>query len=475
MKKYLIIFASMVSLAACTKNIDSYNDQTKAASSAPPATLFSNAVRNLADVLTSSSVNTNIFRLTEQHWTTTTYTDEPNYDVYTRNIPQTWWTNLYRDVLSDLKECKRLLPGSTGATAGTKTNQNAMADIMMVYTYSVLVNTFGNVPYTKALDYDNLFPAYDDAKTIYDDLFTRLDADIAALNTAEKGFDASQDIVYGGSVSAWIKFANSLKIRMAMTVADVNAAKAKSAVEAADTKAFGSAVDNAVFKYYAITPNNNPIWTDLVQSKRQDFIAANLLIDKLNSLSDPRLSNYFKPNDNKIYVGGVPGATNTFSLFAKANDKITAMDFPGMLMDYVEIEFYRAEAIERGFTVAGTAAQHYNNAITASILYWGGTTADATVYLAQPSVAYATATGTWRQKIGTQKWIALYNRGYETWTERRRLDFPVLPVPAAPKGDYPNRFAYPTNEQTLNNQHYAEAAKAIGGDKASTKVFWDVN
>jgi hypothetical protein len=326
-----------------------------------------------------------------------------------------------------------------------------------------------------ALDYNNLFPAYDDAKTIYDDLFTRLDADIAALNTAEKGFDASQDIVFGGSVSAWIKFANSLKIRMAMTVADVNAAKAKSAVEAADTKAFGSAVDNAAFKYYAITPNNNPIWTDLVQSKRQDFIAANLLIDKLNALNDPRLTNYFKPNDNKAYVGGVPGATNTFSLFAKANDKITAMDFPGMLLDYVEIEFYRAEAIERGFNIAGTAAQHYNNAITASILYWGGTTADVNLYLAQPAVAYATATGNWKQKIGTQKWIALYNRGYETWTERRRLDYPVLPAPAAPKGDYPNRFTYPTNEQTLNNQHYAEAAKAIGGDKTSTKVFWDIN
>jgi hypothetical protein len=162
-------------------------------------------------------------------------------------------------------------------------------------------------------------------------------------------------------------------------------------------------------------------------------------------------------------------------LFAKANDKITAMDFPGMLLDFVEIEFYRAEAIERGFSVAGTAAQHYNNAITASILYWGGTTTDATLYLANPAVAYATAAGTWKQKIGTQKWIALYNRGYETWTERRRLDFPVLPLPAAPKGDYPNRFTYPSNEQTLNNQHYAEAAKAIGGDKASTKVFWDVN
>jgi hypothetical protein len=382
---------------------------------------------------------------------------------------------LYRDVLSDLKDCKRLIPSVTGFTAGAKANQSAIADIMQVYTYSVLVNTFGNVPYTKALDSDNLFPSYDDAKTIYDDLFTRLDADIAALNTTEKGFDAGQDLVFGGNISAWVKFANSLKIRMAMTLADVDAAKAKAAVEVADTKAFASAADNAVFTYYAITPNNNPIWTDLVQSKRQDFIAANLLVDKLNELKDPRLTNYFKPNDNKQYVGGIPGATNTFSLFAKANDKITAMDFPGLLLDYVEIEFYRAEAIERGFTIGGTAEDHYNKAITASIIYWGGTATDAANYLGQPSVAYSTAAGNWKQKIGIQKWIALYNRGYETWTERRRLDFPVLPTPAVPKADYPNRFTYPGNEQTLNNQHYAEAAKAIGGNEVSTKLFWDIN
>ena len=70
-------------------------------------------------------------------------------------------------------------------------------------------------------------------------------------------------------------------------------------------------------------------------------------------------------------------------------------------MDYVQTEFMRAEAKERGYNVAGTAEQHYNNAITASIIAWGGTAADAAAYLAQPSVAYSTAAGTWKQKIGT--------------------------------------------------------------------------
>lgn len=473
MKKLLIFSISALSLTACTRSIYDYNEQTKAASAVPAPALFSNAVRSLSDVLTSSNVNTNVYRLVVQHWTTTTYTDEPNYDFFTRNIPQRWWQIMYKDVLADLKECKRLLPSSTGITAAVRTNQMAITGIMEIYTWSILVGTFGDIPYTKALDINNLFPEYDNAKTVYENLLTRLDAEIAALNPAEKGFEPNQDLVYAGSTAQWLKFANALKIRMAMLIADSDGPRAKAAVEAANANAFSSATDNAVFKYQSATPNNNPIWTDLVQSKRQDFIASATLVDKLNALSDPRLKQYLAPNDNNKYIGGINGSTNTYSAYARASSKVIAIDAPSLLLDYVETEFYRAEAIERGYTVAGTAAEHYNNAIRASIKYWGGTDADADTYLLRPDVAYLTASANWKEKIGTQKWIALYNRGYETWTEVRRLDFPVLAPPTSPKSTYPTRYTYPTNEQTLNNKNYTKAAAAIGGDKVDVKLFWD--
>ncbi len=461
-------------MLACTKDISRFNEQTKSPTSAPPATLFSNAVRNLTDGLVSTSVNTNIFRLVVQHWATTTYQDEPNYDFATRNIPQSWWTRMYRDVLVDLIEAKRLVGEDlTIIDEGVRKNQVAISDIMQVYTYSVLVNSFGNVPYSEALDYNNLFPKYDDAKTIYDDLFKRLDQDIAALNPASAGFRASDDLVYAGNVAQWLKFANSLKIRLAMTIADVDAAKAKAAVEQADAKAFQSAADNAVFKYLKVTPNTNPLWVDLIQSNRLDFVGANTLINAMKALNDPRLSQYFKPNDAGQYVGGVVGANNTFSDYAKFSAKIAAEDFPGLLLSYDEIEFYRAEAVERGFTIAGSAATHYNNAIRASILFWGGSNAEADAYLTNPAVAYATAAGNYKQKIGTQKWIALYNRGFEGWTEYRRLDYPVLTAPATARSGFPNRLTYPTNEQTLNNASYTEASAKIGADKVETKLFWD--
>jgi hypothetical protein len=190
-------------------------------------------------------------------------------------------------------------------------------------------------------------------------------------------------------------------------------------------------------------------------------------------LNDPRKSLYFGTNNAGEYKGGVVGKVNTFADMSKPSDKVSAPDAPLILMDYVQTEFMRAEAKERGYNVAGTAEQHYNNAITASIIAWGGTAADAAAYLAQPGVAYATAPGTWKQKIGFQEWIALYNRPFEGWLEIRRLDYPVLTLPVAAKSGYPNRFTYPGNEQQLNGTNYTAAAAKIGGDKVETKLWWD--
>lgn len=138
-----------------------------------------------------------------------------------------------------------------------------------------------------------------------------------------------------------------------------------------------------------------------------------------------------------------------------------------------ETGFNLAEAIERGYNVSGTAATHYTNAVTASINYWGGNASDAATYLSKPTGNYSTATGNFKQKIGIQKWIALYNRGWDAYIEVRRLDYPVLPLPTNAKSGFPNRFTYPVNEQNINVVNCAAAGAAIGGDKVETKLFFD--
>ncbi len=159
---------------------------------------------------------------------------------------------------------------------------------------------------------------------------------------------------------------------------------------------------------------------------------------------------------------------------------MTNPTFKGNIFDYAEVEFLLAEAVERGYSVSGTALDHYNNAIAASIEFWGGKTSDITTYLAQPEVDYASAIAAssasepWKEVIGTQKWLALYSRGFEAWTEWRKFDYPILIPPADAVSVTPLRYTYPIVEQTLNASGWSAAASAIGGDDVGTRLFWDL-
>lgn len=473
MKKLIIFFIGMLSLAACKKDITTLNTETKKPAAVPAGTLFAFATKSYADAITSASVNLNVFRFTVSHWAMTTYQDEARYDFTTRTIPLFWFRGMYRDVLQNLTNSAQIISADVTLSPGEKANKLAILDIMQVTAFSTLVNTFGNVPYTEALNPSNLFPKYDDAKTISLDLIKRLNNDISQLKTTSPGFSASEDIINKGSISKWIKYANTLRMQQGMILADADAATAKAAVEASDAGAISAAADNSYFQYLAGAPSQNPLFVDIVTGGRGDYVAAEDLVNKLTALADPRLSQFFAKTAAGTYVGGKVGANNTISLFSLPAPKVYAADAPTVVMDYVETEFFRAEAVERGFAVSGSAETHYNNAITASIIYWGGTAADAATYLAQPAVAYATATGTWKEKIGTQKWIALYNRPFNGWTEMRRLDFPKVTAPVSARSAFPTRFTYPGNEQQLNGTNYAAAAAAIGGDLSTTKLFWD--
>jgi hypothetical protein len=238
-----------------------------------------------------------------------------------------------------------------------------------------------------------------------------------------------------------------------------------------------------LFYYLSASPNQNPLYQDLVASGRKDFVIANTMVDVMNGLSDPRRDYYFDPN-SKVggeYVGGDYGWPNSYALYSHIAPYIQDPTFPGFFMTYTELLFYLAEAAERGISVPNTAEEYYNAGITESILNWGGSQADADAYLAQANVAYTTAPDAsadgWREKIGTQSWIANYTRGLEGYTTWRRLDYPVFNVAELIEStEYiPTRFTYPIGEQTLNGDRWKEASDAIGGDVVTTKIFWDIN
>lgn len=478
MKKIIIFILAVAALnfVAC-KKLDNMNVDTKSATKVPSSTLFTNALRNLVDQETSTSVNENVFRPFSQYWTETTYIDESNYDITTRSIPDYEFRTIYRDVLSNLKESKRVIAEETSveSTVAQKANKTAVTEILTVYAFQREVDIFGNVPYEQALDIDNILPVYDDAQGIYEKLFVRLDAAIASIDVNAAGFP-SGDLVYNGNMAKWKTFANSLKLKMAITVADVPALtpgpRAASAVAAG---VFTSSADNANFPYLAASPNTNPIWVDLVSSGRYDWVPANTIVDIMNTLVDPRRPYYFEDNlGTGVYVGGIFGESNAYASYTHITNTIQAPDWRGLLLDFTEIQFYLAEAAERGF-IAGSAETYYNAGITSSFSDWGVSSTDLAAYLANPAVAYSSAPGTFKQKIGTQAWLAYYDRGLVGWTSWRRLDAPTFNAPASTGAPFPLRYTYPSGEQTLNGANYTAAAAAMSGDSQQSRIFWDKN
>lgn len=479
MKKVIVTTLTIFTLLVSCQSDDQYeakNIDPKNPVEVSPEFLFNSATKSLFDQMTSTNVNVNIFRMLGQHWTETTYVDEANYDFNTRNIPQNHWGEIYTDVLFDLATAKINNDNDKNPllSAQTRKTKNAQIEILAVYAWAQMVETFGNIPYSQALDSKTyILPQYDDAATIYGDLLTRLTA--AIPNLTDSGF-GSADKIYGGDSAKWKKFGYSLMLRMGLRVADVPAMAAKSTAaiqSAVSGGVFTSNADNATLNYSSATPNTNPVWVDLVQSGRSDFVVANTIVDKMNALNDPRRPFYFDENlGSGIYKGGPYGDNNSFSAYTHVSARIIDPTNAASLIDYSEVCFYLADAAER--SISGTpasAASFYNKGITASFDYWGAP--NVAGYLLNPDVNYATAPGTWKVKIGTQLWLAMYNRGYEAWTAWRTYDFPGFNLPAVSEDPVPTRYTYPINEQNLNKTNYTAASTAIGGDKQTTKVFWD--
>jgi hypothetical protein len=482
MKKIIAIFLIFLAISSC-KKLEDLNQNVKDPTSVSGESLFTGAQKALFDEMVTPNVNRNIYRLIAQQWTETTYIDESNYDLVTRTIMDNQWNIMYRDVLEDFKRASSVISGTTylpSESPNQKLNRLAVVEVMIVFCYSTCVETWGDIPYTQSLDENIILPKYDDGLTVYKDLITRLNAAIQQLSTEPSaGSLGGADNMYGGDVNLWLKFANSLKLHMGVLLMDVDETTGKAAAEEAAPGAMKSNADNAKIVYLSAQPNNNPINENLVNSGRNDFVAANTIVDAMNTLADPRRPFYFTMVGD-AYVGGIVGASNDFTAYSHVADAIQVATFEGTIFDYAQTEFLLAIASEKGWNVGGTAADHYNYGVGASIIYWGGTVEDIVAYLSNPLVSYQTAAGDWKQKIGTQMWIALYNRGFEAWTQWRLLDYPQLVAPPDAETDNglpPLRYPYPISEQTLNGTNWAAASALLpgGADVMEAKLFWDKN
>ena len=484
--KYTAVIVALILTVTQCKLPDNVNP--KAATVVPVETLFTNAEVALINQIDNNSVNLNTSRLYIQYWQQTTYFDESRYLMIDRQIPDGYIREFYRDALRDFKEARDIVSAPDyGADPGSRANKIAVIDILMAYGYQACIDHFGDLPFSESLQAETITqPVYDDAAEVYNALINNLKTAVNTLgNDAGNGSWGGADVMYGGDDGLWKKFGATLLLRMGMRLADVNPAASKDAVTAAMNAGVYTDMSEAGYLFYnGVTPHVNDIYDSYINDGRKDYLPTNTIIDLMTDLNDPRIGLYFTKVDTAgngneadfVYLGAVAGldGAQSYQLFSQFQDVFFEPTFPAMIIDYIEAEFLLAEAAARGGYGVSDAAGHYDNAIRSSIIWWGGTEAEAAAYLASDKVAYSDAK--WKELIGTQKWLAYYNRGIEAWSEWKRLDYPQLNVPEGMVyGDIPLRFVYPYNEPLQNEANLnAAIAKMTGGDKTSSPVFWDV-
>lgn len=394
----------------------------------------------------------------------------------------------------------------------------AIAQVIKVAAMSRVTDAYGPIPYSKIGTDGKITIPYDSQEQVYDTFFEELGSAIETLAANKSALLVSTaDYVYGGNVEKWLKFANSLRLRLAMRIAYAKPDKAKEIAEAcikSDAGLILDNADNAAWHYFgAIT---NSLFTALrynATTSGGDTHAAADIVCYMNGYNDNRRASYFEKAANGEYVGLRRGIDITKDGIASkfinySTVKIAAAD-PLLWMNASEVAFLRAEgAAVFKFDMGGNAEDFYNQGIRLSFEQWGADGADAYIEdassvpgiysdpFANPSQSYnhqlSKVTVKWDESASTeekqeriiiQKWIANWTLGNEAWADYRRTGFPHL-IPATNDGNKSGgvvdsqrgarRMPYPNEEYTSNetNVQYAVSNYLNGPDNMATDVWW---
>ena len=488
-------FAALVLGAAACNNdkITNINKNPNSPEDVPATTLFTSGARSAATNWLGQTFNLRATEFVIQHMAEAQYPDEDRYARLGAGNTQGVFNNPYPGDLEDFR--KVVQKGQAANSAGTW----APAQIMMAWEYQYMTNTFGDVPYSQALAGDStgssLSPAYDAQKDIYTDLFAKLDAATKALSGAAPDLGRA-DPIYSGDPTAWQRFGNSLRARMALTLVNVDPSTATAQLANAFKGAGGvitTNAQNAELTWPGDGVYDNP-FASFFQT-RDDNRMSQTLMNILIANNDPRTAKFAQPlpGTTDTYAGMPNGLTAAAAgAYLNKASRVGATLFPGataygfyggagksfpsFLMTAAEVSFIQAEAAERGLggLGAGQAKGFYEAGIRASIDQWGGTSAQADAYLAQPAIAYAGGTAGLKQ-IALQKYIALFTDGGTAWTEWRRTCEPenIKPGPAATNATVPRRFMYSPTEYSVNAASVTAAVARQGGDNFNTRVYFD--
>jgi len=494
MKKILFtFFALSLVLSSCEfdKGFEEMNVNPAKAPQINVANKFASAVlktsggryENWRASLIYQSVMIQHFSSTAGYWSGDRYFRNDGYAT-------SLWDQYYPNAVKEIEDIKAqlTLEENTGSEMG-------MTRILRVYIYSRLTDLHGDIPYSEAgQGYTNgiLKPKYDTQESIYMDFLKELEeavAQIGASTTMGKG-----DLVFQGDTAKWKAWGNSLMLRFAMRLSKIDEETSKDwAVKAIGAGTMTSNAHIAMIKHTdgpeGINKNGHGEVFDADGNPRM----SETFVDWLKDDDDPRLPILASRRSDKSteiadLIGMPNGSTGATvadtSIYAEPNRKvITGRDVPMVLQTYAEVEFMKAEAVQRGYTI-GSASTHYEAGVKAAMQMLSGiypnaaaiSDAEVATYLAAKPYD-ATIGGKGLQMIGEQYWAATLLNEYEAFSNWRRTGFPVLEPINEPgnvtNGTIPRRLIYPTGESSTNAANYAEAVARQGANNFTTRVWWD--
>lgn len=442
--------------------------------------------------------------------TTVPWTDK--FETYNPSVD--WQNKTYGDIITETYPLYRDMLDKTEDSVAL-----ALAKLLKVSVMHRVTDMYGPIPYSKVLSQTgevSLTVPYDSQEEVYKRMLQELDevAGVLANNAAvDPQAYRKFDDVYFGRIDQWLRFANSLKLRMAMRMVYVDEATAKAKAEEAVAGGVITAnVDNA-----RLTVEENR--TAMIINDWGDHCVGADLVSYMNGYKDPRREKMFStvklqtftPDWQIIEVDGYAGirigidVDNKEGVINTYSKQLIGKNDPITWMTAAEVAFLCAEGALRGWDMGGTARALYEQGITLSFEQWGAAGAD--VYMADavstpeayndPLYMHSTYTPqsditiAWEdradafernlERIITQKWIAIYPLGVEAWSEQRRTGYPkLLPVVENKSGGVIDsqarirRLWYSPHEYGENRRNIENAITLLGGpDNGATRLWWD--
>lgn len=471
MKKISILFVAAFAFlsVSCDKDFETVNTDPNNPIEVPAHLMLGNIIRVNQNVIYGMQQGGDMGMCWAQHVSKVQYNDEERY-IPRRGAIDGIWDNIYASVISDAKSMYVL------ADAEGNESLKGISLVMQANGFQILTDLFGPIPYSEVFIKGNFKPKYDSQEEVYTGIIDMLTKADAFLASGTGSVPASSDLIYGGDVAKWRKLANSLKLKALMRISKkVNVASQVAALVAGGNL-MASNEDSANLTYLVAQPDANPIYETIVFNSRAEYKISSVLVSKLESLRDSRLSVIAAKNNAGLYVGNIPGEENSsnYNGFSALGSFYLNAELAGVILSYSQVQFYLAEAANEGLISGGVtkALEYYNKGIQASFDF-NGVGADAASYISQPNITFTNQAQA-RINIAEQMWISLFGQGFEAWTEWRRTGYPALsPVMQAAQPSIPSRLYYNSNEISLNKESYTAAVATLtGGDKLTSRLWW---